>query len=67
MQLTKAQQAKLDHRRAFKKMFITYQKDPSYWFDMIVKNWNKEAVRVEARKYLKALGWEVRKVGKEKS
>ena len=59
--LTKAQEQKLEHDKAYKKMVLTYQKDPAYWFDLLVKNYNKEPLRVEALKALWALGWNIEK------
>ena len=59
--LTKAQEQKREHDKAYKKMVLTNQKDPAYWFDLMVKNWNKP-VRKEAEIRLLRLGWEVIKV-----
>ena len=60
-QLTDAQLDRLDHDKAYAKVVAQYQRDPAYWFDLMVKNWNKP-VRKEAEIRLLRLGWEVIKV-----
>lgn len=59
--LTKAQEQKLEHDKAFKKIHAAYQRDPAYWFDLLVKNWKKPALREECIKTLWDLGWNVEK------
>ena len=59
--LTKAQEQQKAHDVAYKKAFKVYQKDPAYWFDLLVRNWNKEPIKIEALKMLWDLGWNIEK------
>ena len=59
--LSDAQLDKLAHDRAYRKVIASYQKDPAYWFDLMVKNWNKP-LKKEAEIRLLNLGYEVIKV-----
>ena len=59
--LTDAQLDKLDHDRAYEKIVAQYQKDPAYWCDLMIKNWNKP-IKKEAEIRLLNLGFEVIKM-----
>jgi len=71
-QPTNAQAERKAHEKHFVRIISDYEKDPAYWFDMLchchcTHGKGKDADKAEnALSHLRALGWEVKFVGKSK-